>query len=98
MGLFDNFIQWDMLKEFGTLTMIVFMVVEYTKQLPFVKNIKTKYYAGIVAFILISLSAINSGSFAYMDITLYLLSAFAITFASTGLSDFNNPVDKTKKE
>lgn len=87
--MFDNFISWDMLATFGSLSMIVFMIVEYTKQLPYINKIKTKYYAGIVAFALIVLSMIQAGNFVPMDITLYLLSAIAITFTSSGISTFN---------
>lgn len=87
--MFENFISWEMLSIFGTLAMITFMFVEYTKELPILKSIPTKYYAGIVAFVLIVLSMLQSGSFAFIDIPLYILSAIAITFTSSGVSDFN---------
>lgn len=87
--MFDNFINWEMLSVFGTLSMIVFMFVEYTKELKVFKSIPTKYYAGLVAFVLITLMTLQSGNFSFVDIPLYILSAIAITFTSNGVSDFN---------
>lgn len=87
--MFDQFITWEMLKTFGTLVMITYMVVEFTKEIPYIKLIPTKYYAGVIALILIILTQIQSNTLVYMDIPLYILSAIAITFSSTGVSDFN---------
>ena len=105
----DQFITWDMLKAFGQLAMLVWMFVEYTKELKPVKDIKTKYYAGIVAFSFIIITQIVTmilDSVVFMEMfkilslnmLLYILSAIAITFTTNGMSDFNNRVDKTTKE
>lgn len=93
-----QFITWDMLGTFASLVAIVFMVVEFTKELPYIKSIKTKYYSMMVAFVLILLFSLQSGSFEFVDIVLYVLSAITISLTGSGLSDFTNPVDKSKKE
>ena len=96
--MFDTFINWDMLTVFGTLALAVYMFVEFTKELPIIRDLKTKYYSGIIAFLMIILVAFQSGKLSFIDIPLYILSAIAITFSANGLSDFNNPVNKNQKE
>lgn len=85
----DNFFTWDMLISFSTFTMTVYMVVEFTKGFTFLKKIQTKYYSFIVAFTLIMLSQLHSGTFRLWDIVIYVLSAMSISLAGNGLSNFN---------
>lgn len=96
--MLDNFITWDMLAVFYSLSLVTFMVVEFFKESKYIKKYKTKYFASIVAFVLIVLGTLGTGTFSFINIPLYALSAIAVTFNANGLSDFNNPVDKTKKE
>lgn len=96
--MFEQFITWDMLAVYGTLVASTYMIVEFTKELPFISLLKTKYYSAIVAFALILVTNLHANTFTYWDIVLYTLSAIAISLSSNGLSDFNNPVDKTQKE
>lgn len=87
--MIESFVTWDMLAVFGTLVGLVFMTVEYTKELRYVKDIHTKYYAWIVAIVLIILSNIKFGTFHLFDVPLYLLSAMAVALSANGLNDFN---------
>lgn len=94
----DGFITWEMLASYASFVTVVFLVVEFTKELPAIRNIKTKYYSAIVSFILMMLSNLHGNTFKLWDIVIYLLSSIAISLTANGLSDFNNPVDKSKKE
>lgn len=41
----EQFLTWDVLKTYASFVSIVFMVVEFTKELKFVKKIPTKYWS-----------------------------------------------------
>lgn len=86
----DNFITWDVLKTYASFVTIVFMVVEFTKDLKFIKKIKTKYWSFIVAFILLTITNAVLGAFRFVDIILYALSSMSISLGANGLSNFNN--------
>lgn len=94
----NGFITWEAITEFGSLTTIVFMAVEYIKELPIVSKVKTKYLSSIVSFILITLVNLHQGTFQYIDLTLYFLSSLSISLSANGLSDFNNLVLKSRKD
>jgi hypothetical protein len=85
----DNFITWDVLKTYASFVTIVFMVVEFTKDLKFIKKIETKYWSFIVAFILLTITNAVLGTFRFVDIILYALSSMSISLGANGLSNFN---------
>lgn len=87
--MFDNFIDWGMLATYGTLSTLTFTVVEFTKEIPIINKIKTKYYSAIIAFTLILLTQLHATTFNYWDIVLYILSAIVISLGANGLSNFN---------
>lgn len=88
----DKFITYEMLLSFTTLTTIVFMVVEFIKEVPVVRNLRTKYLSWIIAFILITVSNMVVGGFVITDLLLYCLSAISISLTANGLHDFNKKV------
>lgn len=90
----DTFITWEMLATFSVLASIVFMIVEFIKELPLFINIKTKYLSWFVAFGLIFISNIVLNTFSFVDILLYCISAIAISLTANGLNDFNKKVTK----
>jgi hypothetical protein len=87
--MMDNFITWDVLVNYTTFVSIVYMVVEFTKTLPLVKKIPTKYWSFITSFVLIIMTNLAVGSFVAKNILLYSLSSIAISLSANGLSDFN---------
>lgn len=93
-----GFISWEMLATFTSFVTILFMFVEFTKELPLISKIKTKYYSGICAFVLLTVVNVHGGTFQAWDMVIYMLSAISISLTANGISDFNNPVDKTKKD
>lgn len=86
----DNFLSWDTLTTYTSFVTIVFMVVEFTKGLKYIKKIPTKYWSFFIAFILLTITNIVMGTFRAVDIVIYLLTAISISLGSNGLSNFNN--------
>lgn len=86
----DNFLSWDTLTTYASFVTIVFMVVEFTKGLKYIKKIPTKYWSFFIAFILLTITNIIMGTFRAVDIVIYLLTAISISLGSNGLSNFNN--------
>lgn len=85
----EQFITWDILTTYATFVTIVFMVVEFTKDLKFIEKIPTKYWSFIVAFILLTVVNAVTGNFKTVDIILYALSGISISLGANGLSNFN---------
>ena len=93
----EQFISWDILTTYATFVTIVFMVVEFIKEIKFVKMIKTIYLSFLVAFVLLSITNAVMGTFRWIDIVLYTLSAISISLGANGLSNFNKKeVDKNE--
>lgn len=86
----DNFLSWGTLTTYASFVTIVFMVVEFTKGLKYIKKIPTKYWSFFIAFILLTITNIVMGTFRAVDIVIYLLTAISISLGSNGLSNFNN--------
>ena len=86
----DNFLSWDTLTTYASFVTIVFMVVEFTKGVKYIKKIPTKYWSFFIAFILLTITNIVMGTFRAVDIVIYLLTAISISLGSNGLSNFNN--------
>lgn len=86
----EQFITWDILTTYATFVTIVFMVVEFIKELKYLKNIQTKYLSFIVAFLLLIATNISTGEFKFADLILYALSGISISLGANGLSNFNN--------
>lgn len=91
----EQFISWDILTTYATFVTIVFMVVEFVKELKYIRTIKTKYLSFFVAVILLMITNAVMGTFRFVDIVLYILSAISISLGANGLSNFNKKeVDK----
>lgn len=86
----EQFITWDILTTYATFVTIVFMVVEFTKELKWISKINTKYWSFIVAFVLLTITNVVMKNFKWVDIVLYALSSISISLGANGLSNFNN--------
>lgn len=85
----NEFITWDVLMTYASFVTIVYMVVEFTKDLKFIKKIKTKYWSFLIAFILLTIVNAVTGTFKLVDLVLYALSSMTISLGANGLSNFN---------
>lgn len=92
----ENFLTWDVLTTYTGFVSIVFMVVEFTKGLKYIEKIPTKYWSFFIAFILLTITKIATGTFRIMDIILYILTAISISLGSNGLSNFNKSKGENK--
>lgn len=86
----ENFLTWDVLTTYASFVSIVFMIVEFTKELKWIKKIPTRYWSFIISSILLTITNLVIGTFRFVDIILYLLTSVAISLGSNGLSNFNN--------
>lgn len=85
----ESFMTWETLKTYTTFVATVYMVVEFTKGLPLIKKIPTRYWSFLISLgLLITVNAVMN-EFKWVDIVLYALSAVSISLGSNGLSDFN---------
>lgn len=92
----EQFITWETLTTYATFISVVYMVVEFTKELKYIKKIKTKYWSFIVAFILLAIVNAVMGTFRLVDLILYALSSISISLGANGLSNFNSKKEGNK--
>lgn len=85
----DTFLTWEYVATFAGVVFATNLFVNFTKELPYIKNISTKYYTSIVAFILILLSSLTLSTFNIKDIPLVVLNSILVTFTATGGFDFS---------
>ena len=85
----EEFLNWDVLSTYASFVTIVFMVVEFTKDLKGIKQIPTKYWSFIISLVLMIITNIALGTFKIVDVILYALSSMAISLGSNGLNNFN---------
>jgi hypothetical protein len=93
----DNFLTWEVLLTFSGLVGTVYMGVEFTKEIPLIKKIPTKYWSWIIAFALLIATNVVMKNFQYQDIILHVFNAIAVSLSANGLHDFNK-VKKIDKE
>lgn len=85
----NEFLTWEMLMDYSTLITMVFIIVEFTKSIPYIKLIPTKYWSAIVSFALLLLVNLHGGTFVIWDVALYAFNAIIISLSANGLSDFD---------
>lgn len=92
----NEFLTWEVLLTFTGLVTTTYMVTEFTKEIPLIKKMPTKYWSYIIALVLLFAVNLVTGSFKYEDIVLYLLNAIPVSLSANGLNNFNN--SKKKEE
>ncbi len=92
----EGFITWSMLYDWVSFVAIVFMVVQFVKNVGFLKNIDNKYIAFITSIILLVISNLVGGTFDFKDIILYLLTSILVTTQSAGIYDAGKEKLETK--
>lgn len=86
----EQFLTWQMLKDFPTFVSIVFTIVAVTKNFWIIKKIPTRLWSIIVSFILLALVNLQANTFTYWDIVLYVINSISISLTANGLADINN--------
>ena len=85
----ENFLDWSVLTTYASFVAMVFMVVEFTKELKPFNKIPTRYWSFMISFFLMLLTNLALSTFVAQDLLLYLLSSISISLGSNGLKDFN---------
>jgi len=86
----QEFLTWSDLATYAMFVSVVFLLVEFCKELKYIKNIPTKYFSAGVAFVLLTLVNLHGGTFELWDIVLYALNAIIISLSANGLAQFNS--------
>ena len=73
----ENFLTWDILTTYASFISIVFMIVEFIKDIKFINKIPTKYLNFTIAFILIIITNFVMNTFKCIDLVLYFLSSIS---------------------
>lgn len=90
----EQFLTWDVLTTYTSFITVVYMLVEFTKELKYINKIPTKYWSFFIAFILLTITNLVMGTFKLVDMILYMLTAVSISLGSNGLSNFNKKEGK----
>lgn len=94
----NEFVTWGAMESYVTFVAFVFVIVEATKNLKFLKNFNTKHHAFWVAFVLLTIVQVHANTFNPWDIVLYAVSAVMIAMNASGISDHNfKPVNQESK-
>lgn len=93
----DNFITWENMLNYTTFVAILYMAVEFTKDIPYIKKIPTKYWSCILSIVMITLTNLATGNFVFKDILLYILTSISISLGANGLSNFNSITKSEEK-
>lgn len=97
MDILNDFLTWEVLLTFTGLVTATHMVTEFTKELPLIKKMPTKYWSYLIALTLLISVNIVCGSFKYEDILLYLVNSIPVSLSANGLKDFNNNLKKKEE-
>lgn len=90
----ENFMTWEVLTTYTTFVAVVYMVVEFTKELKMINKIPTRYWSFLVSLGLLMITNIATGTFEFINIMLYVLTSISISLGSNGLSNFNDKEEK----
>lgn len=85
---FTDFLTLEYITSFSGCVIITMLMVQLLKELPRIKNIPTKYFTFLIAFINILMPNIITGVFKIQDIYLIFINSMLITFTCTGGFDF----------
>ena len=85
----EQFLTWDVLKDYVTFVGIVLTVVAFTKNAWLIKMIPTRLWSFIVSFLLLLIVNLRAGTFLYWDIVLYIINAIMISASANGIADAN---------
>ena len=85
----DQFLTWELLKDYVTFVGIVFSIVAVTKKLPLIKLIPTRGWSLIIAFLLLLCVNLHAETFTPWDLVLYFINATIISLSANGLADAN---------
>lgn len=84
----DNFVTWDFIASYMGTVIVTMLMVQFFKELPFIKSIPTKYFVFIIALINIVATSVVTKTFLISNLYLMIINAILVAFTSTGTYDF----------
>jgi hypothetical protein len=84
----DNFITWDFITGYAGTVIVTMLIVQFLKELPFIKKMPTRYFTFIIALLNIIATNIATNSFLISNLYLMFINAITVTFTATGGYDF----------
>lgn len=92
----EQFLTWDILKDYASFVGIVFSIVAFTKNAWPIKKIPTRCWSFIVTLILLILTNLHSNTFEFFDIVIYGINAILISSSANGIADANKGSEKNE--
>lgn len=86
----EQFLTWDVLKDYVSFVGIVFSIVAFTKQAPLINKMPTRLWSFIVTMALLIAVNVHENNFVYWDLVLYAINAILISSSANGIADANN--------
>ncbi len=90
----NDFLTWESLLIYTNFVSIVYLVVEFTKEIHSIKKIPTKYWSFFVSYILLICIHLALFSFEIKDLILYFLTSITVSLGANGINDFNKKNEK----
>ena len=91
----NEFLTWEMLLDYAILVIVVIAIVQFTKEIKFIKSLPTKYWSLIISFILIISANLYMGLFEWSHMMIYFINAILVSLTTNGAHNF--VIDKDKK-
>ena len=86
----EQFLTWDVLKDYATFIGIVFSIVAFTKNIPLISSIPTRLWSFLVSFLLLVIVNLHDTTFVAFDLVIYFINAILISASANGIADVNS--------
>lgn len=84
----NNFVTWDYISSYVGTIVVTMLIVQFLKELPYIKVIPTKYFTFLVAFLTIVICGLQAGTLSLSNLFLMFINAILVTLTATGGYDF----------
>ena len=85
----ENFLSWDILKDYVSFVGIVLSIVAVTKNIPIIKRVPTRLWSIVISFLLLLANNLHGGTYTAWDMVMYFINAVIISASANGISDIN---------
>lgn len=86
---FNDFLDIKYISTFMGTVVVTMLMVQFFKELPYIKRVPTKYFTFIIAFFNILMCSFFTNAFSTANLYLMFINAMLVTFTATGGYDFS---------
>lgn len=86
---FNDFLSIQYISTFMGTVVVTMLMVQFLKELPYIKKLQTKYFTFIIAFFNILICSFSTNKFSIVNLYLMFINAMLVTFTATGGYDFS---------